>query len=329
MSAFVAATQLSISQDLGEAHRRSLPAPRARTHAPEASLLAGSLWAREVRDGLIVNTHDIAYLENCAFDAEKERSLSAGLVLMGEAAPIILEGHAPPCQAANRLQVVGFGQATLCGRAWRAGMRSRGAGFTVTPRFLECYGELADGDGLSVLHDYLRPGVRSTILPTSHRLTRIASSLLDNPYEGRLSDLFVEAHGLQFVLETALLLREDERVARRIGRLNYRRASEAREILDASLANPPSSLELAKSVGVNLTTLQASFKEAFGSTLFGYVRDRRLEKARELILDRGLGVAETGYQVGFTNPAAFTAAYRRHFGRPPSAEARHGSKSTS
>ncbi|MEH0195167.1 AraC family transcriptional regulator [Caulobacter sp. CCNWLY153] len=323
-SSTAAESRLSISQVLSEAHRRSLPAPRVEGPAHRSAVVAGSLWAREVQTGLIVNAHDVTYLSNCAFDADKERSLSCGLVLTGDVVPIALEGYLPARQALNRPFVMGFGQSTPCGRTWRAGAKSRGAGFTLTPRFLERFGDLAEEDGLAVLHDYLRPGFHSTALPASHRLTQIAHRLLDNPYGGRLADLFAETHALQFVLETAILLRDEDRAVRRIGRLNYRRASEAREILDASLAHPPSSLELARSVGINLTTLQASFKAAFGTTLFGYVRDQRLEMGRELILEHGLGVAEAGYRVGFTSPAAFTAAYRRHFGRPPSAEDRPG-----
>lgn len=77
-------------------------------------------------------------------------------------------------------------------------------------------------------------------------------------------------------------------------------------------------LDLARRLGANVTTLQANFKAAFGTTIFGYVRNRRLEMARVLLLDHGLGVAEAGYRVGFTNASAFTAAYRRHFGHSPS-----------
>lgn len=36
-----------------------------------------------------------------------------------------------------------------------------------------------------------------------------------------------------------------------------------------------------------------------------------------LIAEGGIPVAEAGYRVGFSNAAAFTAAYRRHFGAPP------------
>lgn len=44
--------------------------------------------------------------------------------------------------------------------------------------------------------------------------------------------------------------------------------------------------------------------------------------ARVLLQDDGVSVAAAGYRVGFSSPAAFTAAYRRSFGHPPGQETR-------
>lgn len=94
----------------------------------------------------------------------------------------------------------------------------------------------------------------------------------------------------------------------------------ARAILDSDLIAPPKTLDLAKQVGGNISALQLNFKRVFGTTIFGYIRTRRLAMARVLITEHKLGSAQAGYRVGFASPAAFTAAYRRFFGRPPSAE---------
>ncbi|MEM1140849.1 MAG: helix-turn-helix transcriptional regulator, partial [Pseudomonadota bacterium] len=62
----------------------------------------------------------------------------------------------------------------------------------------------------------------------------------------------------------------------------------------------------------------------FGTTIFGYIREQRLEMARYLLLDHGLKVSEAGYRVGFSSPAAFSSAYRRRFGHPPSVDSAAG-----
>lgn len=286
----------------------------------ERSIISGQLFSSEVQSGLYINSHDVLYLSDCAFDKCKGRSLSCGLLLAGEVAPIGIRGYDPVVQTRGRPFLFGLGQPTQCDRSWRAGTRSRGAGITLNPDFLERFGEHVAEDGLALLHQYLEPGSHSVVLPPSRTLAQIAARLLSHPYRGPLATLFLESSALQFVLEIALLLQDEDRLARQLGRWHLGRVSEAREILDARLVDPPSSLELARQVGVNLTTLQENFKAAYGMTLFAYVRAERLKLARELILDHGLGIAEAGYRVGFGNPAAFTAAYRRHFGHPPSAE---------
>ncbi|SER25735.1 AraC family transcriptional regulator [Sphingobium sp. YR768] len=321
-SASSTAAALSVADVLKQAAQ---PVLNASTHEqeeawPERTIISGQLLSREVQAGLYVNMHDVLYLGDCAFDARKERSLSCGLLLAGEVAPIGIRGYDPVIQTRGRPFLFGLGQATQCDRLWRAGTRSRGAGVTLNPDFLERFGADVAEDGLALLHQYLQPGSRSTVLPSSRALTQIAARLLDHPYRGPLASLFLESSALQFVLEIAFLLRDEDRLVRQLGRWHLGRVTEAREMLDARLADPPSSLELARQVGVNLTTLQENFKTAYGLTLFAYVRVERLKLARELILDQGLGIAEAGYRVGFGSPAAFTAAYRRQFGHPPSAE---------
>lgn len=321
-SAVSTAAALSVADVLRQAAQPSLNASAVTGDGagPDRSIVSGQLFSREVQGGLFVNTHDILYLGDCALDARKDRSLSCGLLLAGEVAPIGIRGYDPVVQTRGRPFLFGLGQPTQCDRLWRAGTRSRGAGITLTPTFLERFGAHVAEDGLLMLHDYLRPGARSVVLPPSRALAQIAARLLEHPYRGPLATLFLESSALQFVLEIAILLRDEDRIVGRLGRWHRDRVVEAREILDAGLADPPSSIELSRQVGVNLTTLQENFKAAYGMTLFAYVRTERLKLARELILDQGLGIAEAGYRVGFASPAAFTAAYRRHFGHPPSAE---------
>lgn len=57
----------------------------------------------------------------------------------------------------------------------------------------------------------------------------------------------------------------------------------AREILLSRLENPPSLLELAQMVGVSDRTLQRGFKELFGTTVFNYLIEKRMQRAQELL----------------------------------------------
>ena len=49
-----------------------------------------------------------------------------------------------------------------------------------------------------------------------------------------------------------------------------------------------------------------------------YLRDVRLERARELLLENGARSGDVGMQVGFESPAHFTREFKRRYGAPPS-----------
>ncbi|MBD3292396.1 MAG: helix-turn-helix domain-containing protein [Armatimonadia bacterium] len=100
------------------------------------------------------------------------------------------------------------------------------------------------------------------------------------------------------------------------------RLEEARELLDASIAAPPSLALLARRVGLNTTRLKRGFKARFGTTVFGYVRDRRMAWAYELLIGTDENVSEVAYRVGYRQTAAFCTAFRRAYGSTPGTIAR-------
>ncbi|WP_375467852.1 helix-turn-helix domain-containing protein [uncultured Nostoc sp.] len=59
----------------------------------------------------------------------------------------------------------------------------------------------------------------------------------------------------------------------------------AKAILNQTLHNPPSLLNLAKEIGFNDFKLKRGFREVFGTTVLGYVQSLRLEQAQRLLRD--------------------------------------------
>lgn len=98
-----------------------------------------------------------------------------------------------------------------------------------------------------------------------------------------------------------------------IARIDY-----AREILLSRLENPPSIVELAQLVGVSTTTLKRGFTELFGTTVFRYITDKRMEWAEQLLRQGNTSVAEIANKIGYSNPGHFAAAFKCRFGITPS-----------
>jgi AraC-like DNA-binding protein len=91
----------------------------------------------------------------------------------------------------------------------------------------------------------------------------------------------------------------------------------ARDILIEKMQNPPSLVELAREAGINDYKLKIGFRQIFGTTVFGYLHDYRMEYARLLLEDSRKNVAEVSTFVGYTNPSHFASAFRKKFGVNP------------
>lgn len=317
----------SMNDLLREAASRSIDVSHVEQVSPlvNTPTMSGVMKADTIREGLLMSGYDLTHMADGDFAMKMDRSVFCALLLDGDSAPLAVDGHAAVDHKLQRVEILGFGEPLVCRRRCHAGMRVRAFGVTLRPEFLDRSGEHIDDDGLAPLRAFLDPGFHRATLPWSPRIVDIGNQILDHPYGGTLGQLFQESHALRFLIEVAVTLREQTKAHAAIGRIPYDRANQAREILDRNLIDPPRALDLARQVGVNLTTLQANFKAAFGTTIFGYVRRQRLEMGRLLITEHGLRIADAGLRVGFSNAAAFTAAYRRHFGKPPTGDVKRAS----
>lgn len=77
--------------------------------------------------------------------------------------------------------------------------------------------------------------------------------------------------------------------------------------------------ELARVAGTSERSLLRAFRKEVGTTPAAYWRQRKLEAALDLLRSGAHTVAEVAEGVGYDNPSAFGEAFRRHYGRPPSA----------
>jgi AraC-like DNA-binding protein len=92
----------------------------------------------------------------------------------------------------------------------------------------------------------------------------------------------------------------------------------ALEWMDARLFDPFSLAELARRCHTSESTLLRGFRRETGATPAAYLRERRLQEAHILLQGGRWSVGEIARRVGYTNLAAFTAAFGRRFGVPPS-----------
>lgn len=90
-----------------------------------------------------------------------------------------------------------------------------------------------------------------------------------------------------------------------------------REELERRHASAPSLADLSAAHGMSVTKLQTGFREFFGTSVFGYLKEYRLRKARQLLDDGAMNVSEVAWAIGYTNVSHFGAAYKKRYGVLP------------
>jgi AraC family transcriptional regulator, transcriptional activator of the genes for pyochelin and ferripyochelin receptors len=148
----------------------------------------------------------------------------------------------------------------------------------------------------------------------------ILHQILQCPYQGAIKQMYLEGKvlelaALQFaqfteadaLTRSELLLKQDD-----IDRLHH-----AKEILITQFNHPPSILSLARQVGLNDFKLKQGFRQVFGTTVFGYLRDYRLEQARLLLLEKQMSVQQVARAIGYTHSGYFAKAFKQKFGVSP------------
>lgn len=144
--------------------------------------------------------------------------------------------------------------------------------------------------------------------------------ILNCVYSGTMRQLYLESKTMELItykIEQMMQPKTGLRKPPRLSEDSSERISKAAKILTLNLENPPSLFELAKNVGTSHTRLNLDFKRIYGTTVFGYLRQIRLEKAKKLLLEKGLNVSETAYEVGYNSIPSFSKAYSDYFGITP------------
>ncbi|ACF13467.1 transcriptional regulator, AraC family [Chloroherpeton thalassium ATCC 35110] len=90
-----------------------------------------------------------------------------------------------------------------------------------------------------------------------------------------------------------------------------------KDLLMGNLDCTSSLVQLAHQVGTNECTLKKGFKEVFGTTVFGFWNEMKMEHAKKLLLEEGLAISDVSERVGYKNPQHFSAAFKRKFGVAP------------
>jgi AraC family transcriptional regulator, exoenzyme S synthesis regulatory protein ExsA len=90
------------------------------------------------------------------------------------------------------------------------------------------------------------------------------------------------------------------------------------EIVEENTFNPVSLNDLAYLSGRSLSTFKREFKDVYNTPPLQWIRNRRLDRARELLTHSPLSVTDICFTTGFENVAHFSKVFKERFGISPS-----------
>lgn len=102
-----------------------------------------------------------------------------------------------------------------------------------------------------------------------------------------------------------------------VTKTDFERIREVEKIITDSLDKlPPKQEQLANKAHMSVSKLKYTFKAVHGTSIYNYYQKARMEKSLELLQD-GKTVAETAYELGYSDVSNFTRNFKKQFNLSP------------
>ena len=270
----------------------------------------GSYWFYLMDRDTIVVSMDITYER--AVEAVIETTPYLGFGLYEHAMPMYCS---PECAGSN---------CKLIGHDWDGGpyissfepdKRLSSASITIAPEAIHRYADAlhCDEKELRRAIEQLTTSDGAPGLPSALRgldITYPAASVADAYYHAKVIECFA-------ILASSVPVRDTAADAVRI---SDRDCVECIcSYIDSNLSSDLSTKTLCDIVHVSEGKMISAFRNVQGDTPQSYIRARRLEHGRRLLLDESRKISEIAKSAGYRNQGAFTDAFKRAYGTTPCA----------
>ncbi len=146
----------------------------------------------------------------------------------------------------------------------------------------------------------------------------LLQEILKQPFDENdiLSQIFLESKLLELIHLTANL-KQKNKEAFSLNNQDIECIHKAKEILLSDIQNPPSLNELAHKSALNTYKLKVGFKYIFGNTVYGFLKEYRLNEAKKLLKNNNIDINEATKLVGYKNQGHFSKIFKEYFGINP------------
>ena len=152
-------------------------------------------------------------------------------------------------------------------------------------------------------------------------LADIVQQIHLNDMEGLSRKTFLEARALDLLANIIQLYIDDQLPNHKqvlLRKTDILSIIRAHDIMIEDLSENITIPELAKLAGINSTKLKQGFKKIYDQTINEYMRDRKLDMAKDLILEGSYSIKQIAQSIGYKNYAYFSSRFKERFGALPS-----------
>ncbi len=168
---------------------------------------------------------------------------------------------------------------------------------------------------------FSHPHSFTKLFQVCNRKRNVLEALLANDYTGAMENVFVNAkvhEVLLYSIECLVEEKEETFTCRFLSDESGReRIYKARDILLQRIGEPITIKELSRKVAINECYLKKGFKEVFGTTIFDFYQQQRMEHAKYLLYEKGLSVTDVSLLLGYSSISHFSSAFKKYTGLKP------------
>ncbi len=183
--------------------------------------------------------------------------------------------------------------------------------------FLKRYLSLNRSEPIDFLYGKIQEEVGIELVdtkPLDALSLHIIDKIIDTRLQERMHSIKCEHNVIEFIIHRFSLI---SMVDSDIDPDELQIAQKAQKYLLNNFVTPPTIPHLAHICATNETKLKRAFKKVYKTTIGGYVRKLRLEKANLLLKERMLSIGEVAKEVGYAHQGYFCRLFFKRYGIYP------------
>lgn len=154
----------------------------------------------------------------------------------------------------------------------------------------------------------------------SPKLHFLIEDIIQCSYTGAIKKAFLESKVVEILSYLFTIINEEGNTKNneQLTERDHAKILEVEHILKTQFKEKHTLSSIATQVGLNEFKLKKMFKIVFGTSVFHYLTQVRMEYAKLLIMEKDFSVCSVAEELGYKNPQHFTVAFKKRFGYLPS-----------